>query len=79
VAIQLDEARKEQLIGRLRSFYLEEFDEELTPFRAQQVLDFALDALGPQIYNQAVQDARKFMQDGLDDLDGEVYEPDRSS
>jgi uncharacterized protein (DUF2164 family) len=79
VAIQLDEARKEQLISRLQSFYLEEFDEELSRFRAEQVLGFALDALGPQIYNQAVQDARKFVQDRLDDLDGEVHEPDRSS
>jgi len=28
------------------------------------------------LYNQAVQDARKFMQERLDDLDGEVYRPE---
>lgn len=76
MTIKLDEARKEQLIAQLRGFYLEQFDEELSGFRAEQVLDFALATLGPQVYNQAVQDARKFMQERLDDLEGEVYEPE---
>ncbi len=76
MTIKLDEVRKEQLIAGLRGFYLEQFDEELSRFRAEQVLDFALAALGPQVYNQAVQDARKFMQERMDDLDGEVYEPE---
>ncbi len=76
VTIEMDEARKDQLIGQLQAFFLEQFDEELSRFRAEQVLDFALTALGPPIYNQAVQDARVFMQRRLEDLDGEVYEPE---
>jgi uncharacterized protein (DUF2164 family) len=76
MAMTIDERRREALIGRLQSFYREELDEELSPFRAEQVLDFFLAALGPQVYNQAVQDARRFMQDRLEDLDGEVYEPE---
>jgi uncharacterized protein (DUF2164 family) len=43
-----------------------------------QVLDFFLEALGPRGYNQAVQDARGFMMRKLDDLDGEVHEPEAS-
>lgn len=76
MSIQLDEARREQLLRRLQGFYLKEFDEELSRFRAQQILDFHLEALGPQVYNQAVQDARKFIQDRLDDLDAEVHVPE---
>ncbi len=76
VTIKMDEARKDELIGQLQAFFLEQFDEELSRFRAEQVLDFALGALGPPIYNQAVQDARVFMQRRLEDLDGEVYEPE---
>ena len=73
MAIDLDDARRERLISSLRGFYLEELDEELSAFRAEQVLDFFLRTLGPQVYNQAVQDARGFLQRSLDDLDGEVY------
>jgi uncharacterized protein (DUF2164 family) len=41
------------------------------------VLDFFLERLGPQVYNQGVQDARGFVLRKLDDLDGEVYEQER--
>lgn len=74
MAVKLDEERRERLVSSLQGFFLQEFDEDISPFRAEQVLDFFLEALGPQVYNQAVQDARGFMLRKLDDLDGEVYE-----
>lgn len=78
MAVKLDDARRDTLISRFQGFYLQEFDEELSAFRAEQVLDFFLDSLGPQVYNQAVQDARGFMLRVLDDIDGEVHEPESS-
>jgi len=33
-------------------------------------------AVGPGIYNQAIEDARIFMQEKLGDLDADVHEPD---
>ena len=78
MAVKLDEARREVLVSRLQGFYQQEFDENLSAFRAEQVLDFFLDALGPQVYNQAVQDARGFMLRTLDDLDGEVHKHESS-
>jgi uncharacterized protein (DUF2164 family) len=76
MALILDDQRRAALASRLRGFHLEEFDEELSVFRAEQLLDFFLAALGPQVYNQAVQDARRFMQERLEDMDGEVYHPE---
>lgn len=76
MTIEIEEGRREILVRRVQGFFLEEFDEEVTPFRAEQVLDFAVSVVGPQIYNQAVQDARKFVQERLDDLDGEVHQPE---
>ena len=72
---ELSDERRDQLILALEGFYLEEFDEELSRFRAAQILDFILGELGPPIYNQAVQDARAFMQRKLEELDGEVFAP----
>jgi len=76
VPIRIDDERRALLKARLQGYFLEEFDEEISGFRAEQILDFFLAALGPQVYNQAVQDARGFMQRKLEDLDGEVYEAD---
>ena len=76
VPMSLDETRRAQLLAQVRGFSLEEFDEEISMFRAEQLLDFFLEKLGPPVYNQGVQDARRFLQEKLDDLEGDVYEPE---
>lgn len=78
MSLRLDDDRRQELVSALQGFWLTEFDEELSAFRAEQLLDFILRALSPPIYNQAVQDARAFMQRKLDDLDGEVYAPEET-
>jgi uncharacterized protein (DUF2164 family) len=76
MTVQIDDERRAAVVRRLQAFFLEEFDEMLSPFRASQLLEFFLEQLGPQVYNQAVQDARAFMQQKLDDLDGDLYMPE---
>ena len=77
MGVTLDDARRDRLIRGLQGLFLQEFDEDLSTFRAEQILDHFLDVLAPQAYNQGVQDARGFMQRKLDDLDGEVHEPEK--
>lgn len=73
MGIELDDGRRRELIADLRGFFEMEFGEELSGFRAEQLLAFVVGAVGPQVYNQAVQDARAFMLRKLEDLEGEVY------
>ena len=75
MSIELTDERRAQIRLALEGFFLEEFETELSTFRADQLIDFLLEALGPAIYNQAVQDARVFMQRKLDDLEGDVSVP----
>ena len=72
--IRLTEERKRAILGALKGFYAEMFDEELSTFRAEETLRFFQKALGPPVYNQAIQDARAFMLEKLEDLDAEFYE-----
>ena len=76
--ITLSDERRARLIGQLQTLFEREFDESLSEFRAEQVLDLMLVTLGPGIYNQAVQDVRAHFQSKLDDLDGEVYVDDQT-
>lgn len=71
--IKLSPDQRQRLAGQLQSLFQSEFDENLSEFRAEQILDLMLRTLGPGIYNQAVQDVRAHLQSKLDDLDGEVY------
>lgn len=72
--IQLSDQRRASLARSLKAYFDENFDEPLSDFRAQGLLDFMVRELGPPVYNQGVRDAHAYMQDKLTDLEGEVYE-----
>ncbi|MBT8477966.1 MAG: DUF2164 domain-containing protein [Gemmatimonadetes bacterium] len=74
--IKLSDERREILLMAAQALFEEEFERELSAFQAERLIDFFLGQLGPAVYNQAVQDARVYFQQKLEDLDGEVYEPD---
>ena len=78
MTIRLSEERRTSILAQLTRFYSEEFDEQLSTFRAEQLLGFFIKRLGPAIYNQAVGDARAFMAKKLEDLDAEFYVPEDS-
>lgn len=74
--IKLSDERRERLVAAIRQFSSEEFDQSLSDFQANRLLDFLIRHLGAPVYNQAIQDARAFFQEKLEDLDGEIYEPE---
>ncbi len=74
--IKLNEDRKSEIVRALMGYFSSEFDEEISEFRAQELVEFMLKQIGPSQYNQAIQDARKYMQEKLEDLDTEFFEPD---
>lgn len=71
--ISLEPVRRQRVTAHLQKLFASEFDETLSEFRAQQIIDMMIRTMGPAIYNQAVQDVRAHMQGKLDDLDGEVF------
>ncbi len=75
--IRLSEERKVGLLKAIRNYFDDNFDEPLSDFRAQGLLDFFVRQLGPAVYNQGVRDACGAVQEKLTDLEGEVYEPER--
>lgn len=74
--IRLSEDRRKQVTRSLQSFFADELDEDLSDFRAENLLDVILGEVGPAVYNQGVHDACAHIQEKLVDLEGEVYEPE---
>lgn len=71
--IKLDPARRQRVAAHLQKLFTSEFDERLSDFRADEIIDLMLRTMGPAVYNQAVQDVRAHLQGKLDDLDGEIF------
>ena len=74
--IALSDERRSQLVASIRRFLAREFEADLSDFQVQRLLDFLVRHLGASVYNQAIQDARAFLQEKLSDLEGEFYEPE---
>ena len=74
--IRLSDERRERIVHELRSFCASELDREMSEFHAGLLLDFFIRELGAPVYNQAIQDARGFVQEKLSDLEGDFYEPE---
>jgi uncharacterized protein (DUF2164 family) len=74
--IRLTDERRERMLRSIKKFWDDAFDQQLGDFAAGRILDFFAKELGAPVYNQAIQDARAFLQEKLEDLDVEFYEPD---
>lgn len=74
--IQLSDERRDYLLREIQTHFREQHGEEIGQLKAMLLLDFFIKKLGPPVYNQAIQDARGFVQDKLVDLEGDFYEPE---
>ena len=74
--IKLSDERRDALLREIQIHFREKHGDEIGDLKATLLLEFFIKKLGPPVYNQAIQDARGFIQDKLGDLDGDFYEPD---
>jgi len=75
--IRLSDDRRARLLRSIKQHFLDEFDEPISDFRADGLLDFFVRELGPPVYNQGVRDASSYLQEKLTDIEGEVFERER--
>ena len=72
--IHLSDERRSILVEAIQRHFEAEFDEPLSDFRAEQLLDFFVSELGPPVYNQGVRDASAYIAEKLVDIEGDVFE-----
>jgi uncharacterized protein (DUF2164 family) len=66
--ITLTRERRNELIPEIKTYFLKERDEEIGDLAAGLLLDFIMERLAPEFYNQGVLDAHRYMKDAAEDL-----------
>ncbi|MFA4996261.1 MAG: DUF2164 domain-containing protein [Patescibacteria group bacterium] len=64
----LSKEKRDELLGLIKSFFQKERDEEIGGLAASAVLDFFLDKLAVEFYNQGIYDSYKYLDDRISDL-----------
>ncbi len=70
VNISLEKEIREQIIEEIKNYYWTEEAEDISNFKAENILGFFLESIGPHIYNQGIRDAYAFMMEKTEDLLG---------
>ena len=66
--LQLHKERRTEMITGIRDYFSRERGEEIGDLAAGLMLDFIVEQLGPEFYNQGVEDAYRYMKDATEDL-----------
>jgi len=65
---ELSKEKQEQMISLIKDYFKEERDEELGDLAAMLILDFFIEKLAPEFYNQGVYDSYKYFSEKVEDL-----------
>lgn len=69
-SIELGKEARDRMVSEIKAYFLEEREEDLGDLAAGLILDFFMDKLAPEIYNQAVYDSHRYMLERAEDLLG---------
>jgi len=68
--IKLSKEAKDKMIAEIKTYFLQEREEEIGDLGAGLLLNFITDKLAPEFYNLGVYDSYKYMRDRAEDLLG---------
>ena len=67
-SIKITKEQRDEMIAAIKNYFLKEREEEVGDLRAGLMLDFILEELAPEFYNQGVLDSYTYMKDTVEDL-----------
>ena len=66
--INVTKEQRDEMIAAIKHYFLIEREEEIGDLRAGLMLDFILEELAPEFYNQGVSDSYTYMKDSIEDV-----------
>lgn len=73
MGMKLPREQREEMVSRIQHYFEMERSESLGSIAAEQLLEFMIRELGPFVYNQAIQDARKTVAERMQAVEDELY------
>lgn len=71
--IELNKDAHTEAIASIKRYFEENMPEPIGDLPASLLLNFVIEEIGPAIYNHAITDAQRRMEQRVSDLSGELY------
>ena len=65
---KLTKEKREDMASAIKTYFLNEREEELGDLASNLILSFIIEELAPQFYNMGIYDSYKYMSDRAEDL-----------
>ncbi len=72
-SLAISKDARDKAVSSLRTYVADNLEAEMGDLKANLLLDFILEEIGPTIHNQAISDARAFIEDRAADLDAAFH------
>ena len=66
--ITITKEKKDEMVSEIKNYFLKEREEEIGDLAAGLILEFIIEKIAPEFYNQGVYDSYIYMQDTIEDL-----------
>lgn len=66
--IKITKERRDEMVSEIKHYFSHEREEEMGDLAAGLILDFIVQKLAPEFYNQGIADAQQYIQDAAEDL-----------
>lgn len=70
---KIPKEQKIQIVKNVQAYFEEEMAETIGDLGAELLIDFMMKELGPYLYNQAIGDVRKVINEKMMQMDEELY------
>jgi uncharacterized protein (DUF2164 family) len=67
-SINVTKEKRDEMVSEIKNYFLKEREEEIGDLAAGLILDFIVEKLAPEFYNQGVNDSYTYMKDMTEDL-----------
>ena len=74
MTIKISKETQKELVASIRRYFAENMEDEIGDLKASLLLDFALQEIGPSVYNLAIADAQTYLQDKVLDIENACWE-----
>lgn len=73
IGISLTDEEKRQLLDEIIYYFETERDEKLGIIGSEKIFDFFIDSLGSTVYNRALDDAKRWYDLRMQDIEADFY------
>ncbi len=72
--IKVSKEKREEMISSIKHYFANEREDDLGDLAAQMILNFFIEELAPEFYNQGITDSYNYLKDKMEDLFGiQIY------